>query len=633
MVCGKTMNIPGYELVRLLGRGGMAEVYLASQVSLRREVAIKIIKDPRDPAFRERFQAEARTNASLSHPNIVTIHDFGSVDDNNYIVMELLRGGELRQRLAAGLSLRQIVEAMRDVSGALAHAHRQGIVHRDVTSANVLFSADGRAVLTDFGIAKLFGANSTKMTGTGLIIGTPDYMSPEQIRGEPLDGRADIYSLGIVFWEALTGTTPFHSDSTITTCMRHLNEALPPLPRLVGPVGDVVFRMLAKHPAERYQSAEEVAADLNSALGALPDGADDAQATVQLHRAQLSGQRPQPATPAPQSQPVFANGNSGRWALQTPQPMTAPTRRRRRGTLAALAVSVIVLGALGAGGWWYYGKHRAQQFSDLFAEVAALRQKVADEENLYYQWQQARHEALVALEEKLKTETAPQEQQRLRSEVSLARADEAQLGTEELIAAELVFNHADEDRLAALGDDPAAIIGGGDIDGAARELDDIRNNYRNALKLLGALEKLRNERHLALAARLQWERERTVERQPEVPTETHLARVAEKAHQLLEASQLEAAAKAFNEVGREYTKLLKSAQYAWRARGEAEEARGVWQDLKADPRVAAAPETQMRDGLKALSEGHWAKATGAFVVAREQFATLSQQAQEPSGRG
>lgn len=253
-----TMNIPGYELTRLLGRGGMAEVYLARQTSLNREVAIKIIKDPRDPAFRERFQSEARTNASLSHPNIVTIHDFGSLEDNNYIVMELLKGGELRQRLARGMTLRQIVEAMRDVSSALAHAHRQGIVHRDVTSANVMFGGDGRAVLTDFGIAKLFGANSTKMTGTGLIIGTPDYMSPEQIRGETLDGRADIYSLGIVFWEALTGSTPFHSDSTITTCMRHLNETLPPLPRLVGPVGDVVFRMLAKQPAERYQTADEL---------------------------------------------------------------------------------------------------------------------------------------------------------------------------------------------------------------------------------------------------------------------------------------------------------------------------------------------------------------------------------------
>lgn len=629
-----TMNIPGYQLVRLLGRGGMAEVYLANQISLNREVAIKIIKDPKDPAFRERFQSEARTNASLNHPNIVTIHDFGSLDENNYIVMELLRGGELRQRLTTGMSLRQIVEAMRDVSAALAYAHSQGIVHRDVTSANVMFGADGRAVLTDFGIAKLFGANSTKMTGTGLIIGTPDYMSPEQIRGEPLDGRADIYSLGIVFWEALTGTTPFHSDSTITTCMRHLNEALPPLPRLVGPVGDVVFRMLAKQPAERYQTADELVTDLDTAFAHLPAGSDDAQATVQLHRAQLSGQ-----SQGPQSAPwVFPPPAAVTGKTSPPvsgmQPAQAP--RWRRPLLAVAALALLV--SIGAGGWWYHGRQQALQLTSLFDEVGALRQKVNTEEDHYYQWQQAQHKALLELEEKLKNATTPQEQQRLRSEVSLASADEAQLGTEELIAAELVFNHADEDRLTALGERADAILAGGKVEHAIGELTEIRDNYRNALRLLAALEKLRGERHQALAARLDWERERTVAQQPQVPGEASLIKTAERAHQLLEDSNLDEAAKAFREVGREYNKLLKSAQYAWRARDEAEQERNAWRGKGINPQAALAAEEHMREAEKALKEGHWSTATGAFVVAKEQFATLATQMSgaaptQASGRG
>jgi|GEM_PF-2385679 len=611
-----TMNIPGYQLVRLLGRGGMAEVYLANQISLNREVAIKVIKDPKDPAFRERFQSEARTNASLNHPNIVTIHDFGSVDDNNYIVMELLQGGELRQRLARGMSLREIVEAMRDVSAALDYAHSQGIVHRDVTSANVMFGADGRAVLTDFGIAKLFGDNSNKMTGTGLIIGTPDYMSPEQIRGEPLDGRADIYSLGIVFWEALTGTTPFHSDSTISTCMRHLNDPLPPLPRLVGPVGDVVFRMLAKAPEERYQGADELAADLDDALGHLPDGADDAQVTVQLHRAQLSGSRPRPRP----SSPVRATSMPR--ARTAPAPAPRPWWRRPA-TLAACGV--VLACAVGGGLFWYHGEQQMQRLVGLMGEVSALKQRVAEEEDQYSKWQQAQHKALVTLEDQLKAATDAREQRRLSSEVSLARADEAQLGTEELIAAELVFNHADEDRLAELGDDAAKIRADGKVEAAIGELGEIRDNYHKALKLLAALEKLRNERHQALAARLEWERERTVAQQPPIPTETNLAKIADHAHQLLEAAKLDEAVKAFGEVGREYTRLLKSAQYAWRARTEAEQARSAWQNLGGRRPSASTPEAQMREAEKALNDGNFSAATGAFVVAREQYATLSTQ--------
>lgn len=263
----------------------------------------------------------------------------------------------------------------------------------------------------------------------------------------------------------------------------------------------------------------------------------------------------------------------------------------------------------------------------MFDEVEALKQKVAHEENQYSLWQQDQHKNLTGLEDKLKASTTPQEQERLRREVALARADEAQLGTEELIAAELVFNHADEDRLSALEDNRKKFGNELGFDTATRELTEIRGNYHKALKLLAALEKLRNERHLALAARLEWERERIVAQQPPIPGETTLTQIADRAHQLLEDAKLDEAVKAFGEVGREYTKLLKSAQYAWRARNEAEEARTAWQGLNgANRQAATAPEAQMREGLQALNNGQWSTATGAFIVAREQFATLSMQA-------
>jgi serine/threonine protein kinase len=259
------MNIGRYEVIHELGRGGMAIVYLARDPLIKRQVAVKVL--PRqftfDPQFRTRFQREAEVIASLEHPFIVPVHDFGEHDGQPFIVMRYMPGGTLADRLSQGsLPLPEIAGILERIGSAIDYAHSRGVVHRDIKPGNILFDAQEVAHLSDFGIAKLV-ESSAAFTGTALI-GTPEYMSPEQARGEKgLDGRSDIYSLGVLLFQALCGQLPFKADTPMGMAVAHLNEPVPSLlakrPDLPPGYETVVRRTLEKDPAKRYPTASELA--------------------------------------------------------------------------------------------------------------------------------------------------------------------------------------------------------------------------------------------------------------------------------------------------------------------------------------------------------------------------------------
>lgn len=269
------MQIPGFDIDGEIGQGAMASVYLATQRSLERKVALKVMAASlaADPTFCERFLREGRTLARLAHPNIATIHDIGNVGELYYMAMEFLPSGTLKERIAAGLTPEQGLVYVRQMAQALGYAHAQGLVHRDVKPANILFRADGTAVLSDFGIAKSLD-DRTQFTQAGFAVGTPSYMSPEQARGLEIDGRADLYALGVVLYEILVGKLPYNGTDALSTALAHLTEPLPELPIEHGRYQDILRGLLAKDPNERYADA----AALLAALDRLP--AEDSLSTL-----------------------------------------------------------------------------------------------------------------------------------------------------------------------------------------------------------------------------------------------------------------------------------------------------------------------------------------------------------------
>ncbi len=256
-----------YRIQRKLGAGGMADVYLAEDQELGRRVAIKILnsRHGNDDQFIERFRREAKNAAALNHPNIVSIYDRGEAEDTYYIAMEFLDGRTLKEliigRGAAPVNV--AIEYARQILSALRFAHRHGIVHRDIKPHNVLVDGEGRVKVTDFGIAR---AGTSQMTEAGSIVGTAQYLSPEQAKGGEVDPRSDLYSLGIVLYELLTGKTPFDGETPVEIAMKHLSATPKPPSKLrpdIPPELDmVVLRALAKNPDDRYQSADEMEADL-----------------------------------------------------------------------------------------------------------------------------------------------------------------------------------------------------------------------------------------------------------------------------------------------------------------------------------------------------------------------------------
>jgi len=262
---GKTIG--KYQIVELLGRGGMAEVYKAYQPALDRYVAIKIMHSflAEDEDFLGRFQREAKAVGRLRHPNIVQVHDFDVADGVYYMVMEFIDGYTLKaklQDLAATderMPLEEAIRVTRGVAAALAYAHKRDMVHRDVKAANVMVNQDGQVILTDFGIAKIL--SGPQFTASGAMIGTPAYMSPEQGLGEPGDARSDIYSLGIMLFQMTTGQLPYDADTPLAVVLKHVNNPLPipsQLNSAIPPgVERVIFKTLAKNPDDRYQTADE----------------------------------------------------------------------------------------------------------------------------------------------------------------------------------------------------------------------------------------------------------------------------------------------------------------------------------------------------------------------------------------
>ena len=274
-----------YELIEPIGRGGMATVYRARQPSMEREVAIKIIADhlAADDEFMRRFQREAQIIAQLNHPHIVPVYDFGRDNGSAYLVMRLIEGGNLATELRreGSLPVARVLRLTRQIASALAYAHQRGIVHRDLKPTNILLDADGDAYLTDFGIAKMLaGQPTTGLTAEGSVMGTPTYMAPEQWRAEPVDGRTDIYALGVLIYQMLLGQVPFAAETPHGLMYQHL-DVRPPAPHTIKPslpasIEPVIDRALAKNREDRYPSALDLANDLERVLqtqapGRLPE--------------------------------------------------------------------------------------------------------------------------------------------------------------------------------------------------------------------------------------------------------------------------------------------------------------------------------------------------------------------------
>jgi len=257
------MQIPGYTLIKKINSGGMATVYLATQHSVGRTVALKIMKPSldKDPEFHQRFQREATIIGQLSHPNIIPIYDIGRHEGFNYISMEFLSKGALDEKILQGISTEHALEITLGIAAALEHAHSKGYVHRDIKPENILFREDDSPVLTDFGIARTIKSKAN-MTQVGAVIGTPYYMSPEQAKGESSDGRSDLYSLGVMLYEMLTGKRPFQADSSLALGIKHIHEQAPKLPLNLFALQPILDKLLAKKPEQRYQTARELIAEI-----------------------------------------------------------------------------------------------------------------------------------------------------------------------------------------------------------------------------------------------------------------------------------------------------------------------------------------------------------------------------------
>jgi serine/threonine protein kinase len=308
-----------YRIERMLGRGGMGMVFLAQDLTLEREVAIKVLPPDfsSDPQVIKRFQQEAKTAAKLDHPNIIPIYRVESAEGLNFFVMKFISGTSLEDVLDSKqpLSYDYIQRILSEAARALGHAHSRKVVHRDVKPANIMFDHDGRVMLTDFGISKAL-QSAGNLTGTGMIVGTPHYMAPEQAKGQPVDGRADQYSLGIVGYRLLSGQLPFSGDSVHTILYKHIFEPAPSVaalrPGIPRNLTDAIQRALSKEPSERFTTMEAFAEAVRG------DVAGTADATTPL---------PTPAAAIP---------------------ATVRTERRSRVPLVALAVVVLAAVSLAA---------------------------------------------------------------------------------------------------------------------------------------------------------------------------------------------------------------------------------------------------------------------------------------------
>jgi len=296
-----------YRLLGRLGSGGMADVWCAEDSMLNRRVALKFLhpRFAQDEQFVERFRREASAAAALQHPNVVGVFDRGSVDSTHYIAMEYVEGASLKDLIERGLSVGEAVEIVRQVLAGVKYAHDHGIVHRDLKPQNVLVDSEGRARVTDFGIAR---AGASEITQTGSVLGTAQYLSPEQAQGLPVTAASDIYSVGVMLYEALTGRVPFDADSPVTVALKQVSERPHPPselnPEVSRALDGVVMRALAKDPANRFASAEEFSQALDAAE-ADPSGAGFGDTASYAAVAAAAGAEPPPPPPPPPEERRF----------------------------------------------------------------------------------------------------------------------------------------------------------------------------------------------------------------------------------------------------------------------------------------------------------------------------------------
>jgi len=387
----KTLLDNRYDVGRTLGSGGMGEVYLACDRVLGRDVALKVLRTQYagDSEFAERFKREARSAASLSHPNIVQVYDRGETEEgSSYIAMEYVPGGTLKEKIVGDgpLGTREAAALGAQVAAALGAAHDRGMVHRDIKPQNVLLTDRGDAKVADFGIAR--AGSSVTISRTGSVLGTAGYMSPEQALGKSATPKSDLYSLGVVLYEALTGELPYTADNPIAVSMKHVNQPVRS-PREIDPtipegMNALVTRLMAKNPEDRYASADDLADDLwKISRGREPTTASPVAA----------------ATTRPQQAPVAASGPTRRVPASRP----APVRRRRRRIpwfLILVATILFFLGTMGilrsvmgpnfANGWFdFLGQENNPQASPSAPQtvkvprvagltIAEARQRLAD---------------------------------------------------------------------------------------------------------------------------------------------------------------------------------------------------------------------------------------------------------------
>lgn len=338
-----------YVLEERLGAGGMAAVFRSRHPQFDKPVAIKILPPTvsQDATFQARFEREGRTIAGLNHPHIIRVYDVDDADGVFYMVMDLLPGGTLEGRIREGeLDRRWSVETIIKVAEALEYAHGQGVIHRDIKPSNILLDAQNQPVLADFGIARLMDPSETQLTSAGTVVGTPAYMAPEQLNGQPSDGRADIYSLGVVLYQLLVGRVPFTGD-TMAVVSGHLTKEPPPLhdfaPDIPQTMEDVVLQALAKNPDHRFRSARVFAQALRNTLAELEPGLVEVASAARNQTPPSFGGVQLPTATRPEAAMPVSNTTIATAPAQPP-PSTLESYARRYWphALAALVVLIVL---------------------------------------------------------------------------------------------------------------------------------------------------------------------------------------------------------------------------------------------------------------------------------------------------
>lgn len=343
------INIPGYTILNELGRGGMASVYLANQNCVDRMVALKIM-DPSfasDPSFGERFIREAKIVAQLSHPNIVSVIEVGVHENTYYLAMDYHSGGDLKNKIEQGLHPNTALEYLQQIAKALEHAHSKGYIHRDIKPENILFNESGDAILSDFGIARA-QRNTTNMTAIGSVVGTPRYMSPEQAKGIEVDFKADLYCLGVVFYEMLTGSVPYDADTDVAIGIKHISDPLPQLVSINTALAiyqPIIDTLMAKTPDARCPSAKHLYQIIDSIKsGAVPNIPKTASAADQTV-----------ITPAA-SRPQYNSGSSSN-SNQSQHLKHSQQKKSKTSIIAGLLC--VILACAGGGAYFYLDNQSA----------------------------------------------------------------------------------------------------------------------------------------------------------------------------------------------------------------------------------------------------------------------------------